>query len=262
MYVFYCDDNIDGIYTGIYDAWSSKLGHANIKLQNNTNENYSLFDSYRYIKTDKEKSDKVASTLRKRLGHEAYATLYKAIMANDVRQINMSEKADYVYKTVVYALAMKNPSNVFSQLGVGYIMKTFALSRATSVEVNHLMGFVRFRELNNGIMFSKITPKQDCIYILAEHFADRFPGENLIIYDSNRHKAVMKPLGSEFVFYENIYLNQQGIDDITMEEDMCQKLWKRFYDSIAIEARVNAKLQMQNIPKRFWNDTVELKDKV
>ena len=37
-----------------------------------------------------------------------------------------------------------------------------------------------------------------------------------------------------------------------------QKLWCGFFDSIAIEARKNPKLQSQNIPKRFWKDTVEL----
>ena len=37
-----------------------------------------------------------------------------------------------------------------------------------------------------------------------------------------------------------------------------QKLWCGFFDSVAIEARKNPKLQSQNIPKRFWKDTVEL----
>ena len=37
-----------------------------------------------------------------------------------------------------------------------------------------------------------------------------------------------------------------------------QQLWKTFFDTIAIDARKNQKLQSQNIPKRFWADTIEL----
>gem|GEM_PF-5421032 len=32
MHIFLCEDSIDGIFTGIYDAWASRYGHKNIKL--------------------------------------------------------------------------------------------------------------------------------------------------------------------------------------------------------------------------------------
>ena len=32
MYVFVCEDNIDGIFTAIYDAWASHFGHKNIYI--------------------------------------------------------------------------------------------------------------------------------------------------------------------------------------------------------------------------------------
>ena len=33
MYVFLCEDSPEGIFTGVYDAWESRLGHNNISLQ-------------------------------------------------------------------------------------------------------------------------------------------------------------------------------------------------------------------------------------
>ena len=32
MYVFICEDSLEGILTGVYDACASRLGHRNIRL--------------------------------------------------------------------------------------------------------------------------------------------------------------------------------------------------------------------------------------
>lgn len=47
------------------------------------------------------------------------------------------------------------------------------------------------------------------------------------------------------------------LNRISSEEKEYQKLWCRFFDSIAIEARINPKLQRQNLPKRFQQDIIE-----
>ena len=67
MYIFICEDNIDGIFTGVYDAWASRYGHANIALTTHTPDNYSLFDEYIHIQTDYEKSAKVARRPHRRM---------------------------------------------------------------------------------------------------------------------------------------------------------------------------------------------------
>ncbi len=69
MYIFLCEDNIDGIFTGIYDAWASKYGHANISLTTCPPDNYVLFCEYITVQTDYGKSQKVARTLQKCLGN-------------------------------------------------------------------------------------------------------------------------------------------------------------------------------------------------
>lgn len=49
----------------------------------------------------------------------------------------------------------------------------------------------------------------------------------------------------------------EALKHFSPEEMEYQKLWCRFFDSIAVEARVNPKLQNQNLPKRFQKDIVE-----
>ena len=36
-----------------------------------------------------------------------------------------------------------------------------------------------------------------------------------------------------------------------------RRLWRRFYDTIAIEERRNPKCRMTHMPKRYWNTMTE-----
>lgn len=71
MTIFLCDDTMEGIFTAVYDAWASRLGHANVKLQvrGGTME---LFADYRETETDMEKAEKVARTIKRELGEEGW----------------------------------------------------------------------------------------------------------------------------------------------------------------------------------------------
>ena len=83
MYVFVCHDDPDSIFTAIYDAWASRLGHKNIRILAKEPENYELFCEYIHVTTDAEKSRKVADTIRRRLGAAASPVLFQAIMADE-----------------------------------------------------------------------------------------------------------------------------------------------------------------------------------
>lgn len=261
MYIFVCEDSIDGIFTGVYDAWASRYGHANVSLTISIPENYTLFSEYITVETDYEKSKKVARTLQNRLGEETYLELCQAASAmegSSKRKRDM-DKADALYKTIVLALALKDPSKVLHYLGEPYVNRVFQLSRSTGNEAHHLLGFLRFQELENGILFARIHPRNNVLPFLGEHFSDRLPLENFMIYDETRALAVLHPKRKGFFITDTQSLDKEMLNRFSPEELEYQKLWCGFFQSIAIEARMNPKLQNQNIPKRFQRDTVELR---
>ena len=109
MYVFLCEDSPEGIFTGVYDAWESRLGHNNISLQIHTGEeNYDLFCTYRDVTPDLQKSEKVSRTLKQCLGEEVYSILYQAVISDEkcVSKRHPMDKADAVYKSIVLGLAI------------------------------------------------------------------------------------------------------------------------------------------------------------
>ena len=261
MHILLCENSIDGVFSGVYRAYDSRFGHPNIRLDTKDSvDTYELFCEYEEVSTDTEKSQKVARTLTERLGQEVYYDLCQAISAyesprDQTKQIN---KAEAVYKTIVLGLSGPNGSGILQQLGNPYVNRVFQLSRSTSNEAAHLMGFLRFSEMENGILFSRIHTKNNVLPILAEHFTDRFPCENFIIYDEPRQLAAIHKSGSHYILAEAPQVNEDFLNRFSEREQEFRKLWVNFFQSIAIEARRNPKLQSQNIPKRFWADTVEL----
>lgn len=259
MYIFICEDSIDGIFTGVYDAWASKYGHSNVSLTTHRPDNYTLFDEYITVTADMTKSQKVANTLLQCLGQEVYSQICEAASALEEfsSKFKYLTKADAIYRTIVLGLSLKNGCKVLDYLGEPYVNRVFQLSRATANEAHHLLGFLRFQELENGILLARIHPKNDVLSFLADHFSDRLPEENFMIYDETRKKAALHRKGSYFFLTGTEDLNEQLLQHLSPEELEYQKLWCGFFESIAIEARCNPKLQSQHIPKRFQKDVVE-----
>lgn len=274
MFTFLCEDSPDGILSGIYDAWSFKIEenhkrlsggsglppctHEDISLLCREPENYALFCEYHTASPSPEKSAKVAKTLTKRLGNEFYETLLCAILAAPPYTKGEIDKAHAAYQTVVLALTSSAGARILHDLSNPYVHRVFVLSRAAFMEAHHLMGFLRFCELENGVLFSAIHPKNNVLPRLAEHFTDRLPQEHFIIYDENRNTAAVHSAGKDFLLADASDLNKELLSRSSPGEAAYRSLWQAFFDHIAIEARINPKLQAQNIPKRFWGDTMEL----
>jgi probable DNA metabolism protein len=111
---------------------------------------------------------------------------------------------------------------------------------------------LRFSEYN-GTLVAIIEPKNFVLPLVSPHFCDRFPSEQFLIYDKS-HKVA-------FV-YQNckkslIPLTHLELPEAGAEEERYRALWKQFYNTIAIEGRINPKLRMGNMPKRYWAHMTE-----
>ena len=113
------------------------------------------------MEADENKTRKVMGTLQRRFGLEDTERLCMAMASND------EEKAQAVYRTVVQGLRYKcRPGHLFDNLADRDIHKAFALGRGVSTEAGHQKQFLRFQELDNGILFSRIGPKNDVMVFL------------------------------------------------------------------------------------------------
>jgi probable DNA metabolism protein len=77
-----------------------------------------------------------------------------------------------------------------------------------------------------------------------------------MIYDKT-HKAAL--------IYENrrqriIPLEDVEFPDASPEEIGYRELWKRFYNTVAIEERYNPHCRMTHMPKRYWENMIEVQE--
>lgn len=253
-YVLICEDSMEGILTGVYEAYQLKkemgiASHDSIHLATSEPDMHRLFTTYNTIDTQQDKAEKVTHTIIKELGDETWYRLSMAMVSC------FEQKADAVYHTIVLGLRTHD-RRITDRLQEDCVQNTFQYARASENELCHLKQFLRFSELQNGMLFAKINAKHYILPFLMPHFADRLPAENFIIYDENFQIYGLHASFQKWYILQGANFDEKSLIYSNVEEAY-QKLFKCFCDSIAIEARMNPKLQMNMLPLRFRPNMTE-----
>ena len=103
---------------------------------------------------------------------------------------------------------------------------------------------MRFEELENGILYAKIGTKNHILPFLVPHFADRLPAENFVIYDEVRGEFALHPSLKQWYLVTNHEFDEKELV-FSEEEKIYRELFTEFCNTIAIEERINLKLQTQ-----------------
>ena len=131
------------------------------------------------------------------------------------------------------------------------VLKIFNTDKQVGREAHNFLEFVRFEELANGVLVSRIEPKSNVTPLISEHFADRLHCENWIILDTKREFAAIHEASKPVVFSHLTEDSLNSFSRLSDTEKDFQNLWKTFFDTIAIKERNNPKLQQNNMPLRY-----------
>lgn len=249
--VLLCEDSCEGVFTGIYEAYARKYELNSTRIGIGEEDELRLFAIYHRIEADEEKAEKVARTIHRLAGMEVYRQLCMALSSTD------KEKGQAVFKTVVQIVRMPGQApRVMERLADVYVHKTFTLFRNVQNEMHHVKEFLRFKELENGVLYSHIGPYNDVIAYLMPHFADRFPLENFMIYDEGRQILAVHPAKREWYMMRGMQVDAKQLTASEGEEKY-KELFRYFCHKIAIEERKNLDLQRNMLPLRFRDYMVE-----
>lgn len=244
-YVYQCEDSLEGIFTAIYRIYEEKHHFPETRIC--LEEEYQLFSEYIKVETDVERAIKVMRTCRMKFGEQDYYSLCMALMTTDM------EKAQAVYKSIAYGLEkMPCKGHLFDHLTDDYVLKAFKLSAFANRDAHHWIEFLRFRELENGILYAVIAPKCQVMNNLMEHFADRFPSENFAIFDEQRKLFGIHPCRSQWFLATGEELEERfGEARFSDSEERYAQLFRHFCKAITIKERANPKLQRNMLPLYF-----------
>jgi len=244
--VFLYDGTFEGLMTAVYEGYYSDLKPAVIVDQ--ACHVKSLFDQETMIHTDHIKANKVMEAVQQKLGDEVFQTIMYAFFSEDVN-----------VGTIIYRfikVAFKIGPSCLGYRAHDDIGPVLDLYLGVDREAHLLLGLIRFVELDSGILYSQFEGSSNVISILGSHFFGRLSGEQWVLHDIKRSSAVICD-GESWVIRE-----VQIPEDITLHEreELFQNLWKTYFKHIAIKERVNPKLQMQNMPKRYWKYLIEMQE--
>jgi probable DNA metabolism protein len=203
----------------------------------------------RFIEDDGEKAERVRAAIVSKISRRALelaVTVFCSCLQN---------KEMRLLKFLLRGFA--EGAKICLLLGDEDVAPLLRAERSLLMEAHRLKGFVRFSDAQ-GTLTAVITPKNFVLPFIARHFSLRYEKEQFIIYDKTHKSAlVCKNGNAEIVRADNVAFPQ-----VSQDEEKYGKLWKRFYDAVAIEGRENPRCRMSHMPKRFWENMLEVSDLV
>lgn len=248
--VYICNDTVTGICSALFDAWKEeRCGEAGIQLKGRIQQE--LFCEYKVVIETEQKSRSLQRMIKRNLGYNAYWDVCYAILSDD------PQKGEAVFRMMQEARRLDDSTKIMDHLGNADVAKVFELSRRVSNEAHVYKEFIRFRELEGGVLFSEISPKSQVLTCIADHFADRFPLENWMIYDKSHEAFLIHREKERWRLVWGSELNTEAASGVSEGEKKYECLWKGFFESVPIRERENPKLQQTHLPKRYRREMTE-----
>lgn len=236
------DGSFDGFLSLVYAVYYKKIEPKSI--QSKTDTQLILGEEPHWIITDANKAAKVFTAICEKISEEAAEHIYYTFLSAD--EIRFLSIVSYI------RLGFSVGHMVDSHLHENFVRHVQKLAKAVWREAHLLYGFCRFAETKQGVYYCKVTPKNDVLPLLALHFSRRM-NQPWVIHDKTRNQAAICD-GKNYVLTP---APKNAIVEYAENEQETQELWVKFFNALAIEYRLNKKLQRQLLPLYFRGNMTE-----
>ena len=241
--IYQYDGSFEGLLCCVFESYTKK--ERPTAILHDGDEEPSLFE-IRAVVTDHAHAQRIYRSLYRR-SPDVGPFLRRAFLTC------LPDKEMSIYRFIVKFYREGAP--LLSRLSDESYLPLLKAVRHLSSEVEQFRGFTRFSDFD-GVLGAEIEPKNRVLPMLRRHFCERYRSEVFFLYDRTHREALLYSGGvSRIVPLERFEMAQPD-----EEEAGYRRLWRRFYDTIAIEARKNEKLRMTHMPKRYWATMAEFQD--
>ena len=204
------------------------------------------------VPTNCEHANRVRTGVVRQAGSHAFNAILRASTTED------DARGIIVYRFIRYVMDQhsgRNPRlNVLADLANPVVADLMRLNKCVLNEAERMRQFVRFSHLENGVWFARCNPNASVVPLVMGHFVERFNVQPFIIYDERHHLAGVYD-GNDWHLVADDAVN---VPARTGEDAYIEALWKRFYDSLAIDARYHPELRRHFMPVRLWKNLPEM----
>jgi probable DNA metabolism protein len=226
-----------------------------------------LFEDRRPVDPDQARVARLLSRLalalgRDAAGKEAVDTVLLALRS-DLEGVDLAAAR-------LIARSLKRGGAALDELGDEAARLVEKAAVRTRREAHRMLGLLRFRELSDASLFATIEPDCDLLALIADHFAERFPGLRWAIRDEGRETALVHVPGRPWMIGPWLGIlpveGDGGVDGsgrppelpLSDAETRVVEFWRRYFESVAITGRLNPRLQSSFMPKKYWKNLTEI----
>lgn len=236
------DGSFDGFLTCVFESYANR--EEGVCFLGPEDTAYTLWETRR-VDADREKAARVFRSMDAKLGRGAADLVYRAFLTC------LEEKELHIYRFLRYGY--QRGVGVLRELGDERVHTLVKAVGHLNEEAHLYTGFVRFSDCD-GVLMGEIEPKNRVLPLLRKHFTNRYNTERFLLYDrTHKEMLIYQPYRWAIVPVEGVQLPPAGAEELQY-----RRLWRRFYDTIAIEGRYNPKLRQTHMPKRYWHTMTEM----
>ena len=238
------DGTFEGLMTAIFEAYAHRPMPSAIAQADGFQPQFG--QQAREIATDEIKAGRVVAGIRRILGDDAYEQLWLVFLSEQ------PERGQWIYDYVRMGLPIGK--RIRRCLTDERVMRVHKWSGLVSLQSARYIQFVRFSQREGGVYYASIQPEYDVLALIMPHFADRFRDQPFIIHDK------VRGLFGVFDTHDWAIVEADGVTlpAMTAAEQNYRRLWKTFYDTVAIRERTNPRCRRQFMPKKYWKDITEM----
>ena len=242
--IYTTDGSFEGLLSGVYDSWYRREDNV-LNILPGMPAQPDFLIMYKPVKTNEAKAEKVFDAIVNKITEDA---------ARRVMLCWFSEQQDAGRMIINYLrFGFAHGPSTEEMVTNKYVKPLHDACKRVGFEAHRFTGLLRFHRTRQGLYCAIIEPQYYILPLLAEHFADRMPDVGWLIYDKSRELSAAYENGTWSIVPGRL-MDTMKLHD---EEDDYQQLWRRYFDSMAIENRLNPNLQRSFMPKKYWKHLVE-----
>jgi len=205
-----------------------------------------FFDEPYEIKTDGKKAEIVYHAIENKLSTFDLRRTYRIFLA----EVQGKEMVLLNYLRFGF---IKGPS-VSSYHGFSIVRAAELLEKKVTMESNRFRELLRFSVLENDILYAEIEPDNNILELLGPHYSDRYKNNPFIIHDIKRDRALIAAGGKWYISA----FTKDNLPGYHTDEFDFRRLWKNYFEKIAIKERTNPRCQKNFMPVRYWKHLTEM----
>ncbi|WP_116126608.1 TIGR03915 family putative DNA repair protein [Lewinella sp. IMCC34183] len=253
--IFTYDGTFAGLLSAIFEAFRLRAEVVDIVAEDRYQQQ--LFSAATPVTTDEVRARRVAAGLKDRSENGKIVELLRHAFLTEQPEVER-----LIYYFVQRQMAVHG-LDVSKDAGDQRIRQLLRLKQQMAREVHRMHAFVRFQQTPDGLYAALVNPDFNCLPLIGDHFAARYPAMEWLIYDTGRHYGLHWDSERKRAEFITLEANQDGrlrslsADMLDAAEGDYQELWQTYFRAVDIPERKNLKLHLQHVPKRYWKYLTE-----